>query len=283
MANPSPLRQRMREQMSLRNLAQNTKESYEIHVGCMSRHFNTSPDRLTPEQVRGYLLHQEVDRKQAPSTINVLCAALRLFYTEVTHRPDIMAVLPVHRRTEKPLPEILSLKEVEQLINAAANRKHRTLLMTVYGSGLRASEVVRLKPGNIDSERMMIRVDDGKGRKDRYTILPPRLLDELRSYWRECQPGTWLFPGARPSCHLCRDTPTRIFNQAKQAIGITKGRGIHTLRHCFATHLLDTGVDIFTIKWMLGHSSMRSTTRYLHITAHGLSQIRSPLQTLRLN
>lgn len=283
MSRPSPLRVRMREQMGLRNLAPNTQSSYELHVACMAKHFDASPDVLTPEQVRQYLVHQEVERHQAPSTINVLCAALRLFYTEVVDRRDVVAIIPRRRRTEKSLPEVLSESEIENLLNAVDNPKHHALLMTVYGSGLRASELVHLKPEHIDSERMMIQVVDGKGSKDRYTILPPRLLSELRDYWRKCHPGQWLFPGQDRTKPMSRCTPTRIFNNAKALVGITKGRGVHCLRHCFATHLLDSGVDIFTIKWMLGHSSLRSTTRYLHITAHGLHKIRSPLEDLRLN
>mgnify|MGYP001826453567 CR=1 FL=1 len=283
MNSPSPLRLRMREQMCLRNLAANTKESYELQIACMARYCNASPEGLSPEQVRGYLLHQEVERNQAPSTINVLCAALRLFYSDVVDRPDIVAVVPRHRRTQKALPDILSEAEVQRLLGAVENPKHRALLMTVYGSGLRASEVVSLKAKHIDSQRMMIRIDEGKGSKDRFTILPKRLLLELRDYYRKCRPHPWLFPGQNPAEPMNRSTATRVFNHAKKLAGITKGRGIHCLRHCFATHLLDKGVDLLTIKWMLGHSSLRSTMKYLHITAHSLDKIRSPLEAFPLS
>ncbi len=169
------------------------------------------------------------------------------------------------RKVQKRLPEVLSRSEVDQLLEAVGNVKHRALLMTTYAAGLRVSEVVRLRVSDIDSARMTIRVEQGKGSKDRYTILSPRLLDELRRYWKLQQPKEWLFPGAKPSRPLDITAAQKVYRNARQHAGIQKRGGIHTLRHCFATHLLEAGVDLRTIQALLGHNAITTTMRYLQI------------------
>jgi site-specific recombinase XerD len=175
---------------------------------------------------------------------------------------------------------LLSREEVNSIVNASANLKHRALLATVYGSGLRVSEVVRLRPEHIESSRMMIRIEQAKGAKDRYTVLSKTGLSLLRAYWREYRPGEWLFFGRDKKKPLSIGTAQRVYYQAKAKAGITKGRGIHTLRHCFATHLLDQGVELFIIKRWLGHSAIKTTCRYIHTSPEQFLRIQSPLDQL---
>ena len=172
---------------------------------------------------------------------------------------------------------LLSIEEVQRLLDATRNPKHRTLLMTIYGAGLRVSEVVNLKPCHIESSRMMIRVEQGKGMKDRYTLLPKRLLHELRSYYTAYRPDEYLFFGKSKSCPLPVGTAQKAYYHAKKRAGITQGRGIHTLRHCFATHLMDMGVDIYVIKHMMGHSAIKTTSGYLHASRQKIANVISPL------
>jgi site-specific recombinase XerD len=186
------------------------------------------------------------------------------------------------RKRSWQLPEVLGQKEVERLLLATAKQRDRCLLMTAYATGLRVSELVRLKVSAIDSERMMVRVEQGKGRKDRYTILSARLLTELRSYWKEHRSPIYLFPN-RKGGPISIDYAQRIYNLAKQKAQIHKGKGIHTLRHCFATHLLEAGVDLRTIQTLLGHNSMASTERYLQIRQHKITTTANPLDLLRLS
>lgn len=187
------------------------------------------------------------------------------------------------RRGESTLPEILGREEVERILTAPTNAKHRALLMTTYSAGLRVSEVVGLSVSDIDSQRMVIRVRQGKGNKDRYTILSERLLAELRSYWKRERPPSYLFPGTDIERPMSRSAAQQIYQHAKKGAGITKKGGIHSLRHAFATHLLEAGVDLRTIGVMLGHSSMRSTVRYLRVTVERIASVRSPLDLLNLS
>jgi site-specific recombinase XerD len=180
------------------------------------------------------------------------------------------------------LPEPLSRGEISRLLEAARNPKHRVLLMTTYGGELRVSELVCLQPADIHSERMLIRINQGKGRKDRYTLLSPRLLEELRAYWRKYRPQRWLFEGAKAGCHLVVGTAQKIFEHAKERAGIQHGQGIHSLRHSFATHLMEAGVPLPVIQRLMGHSSLSTTAKYLHVTSQHLDSIRSPLDLLRL-
>lgn len=275
----SPLRMRFSDYMSLRGFSPKTKKAYIDSVAGLSKHYNRSPDRLSNEEIQSYLLYLIEDRKLAWSSVNVAFSSLRCFYTHVLKWEKTEFHIPSRPRHRK-LPMLLSLEEVGKLIDAAPNLKHRTLLMTVYGAGLRVSEVVRLRPHHIESKRMLIRVEEGKGSKDRYTLLPDNLLPELRTYWRAFQPGQWLFPGQDPSSPMSIATAQKIYYHAKEAAGITRGRGIHTLRHCFATHLVEQGVDIEIIKTLLGHRALETTCKYLHASPKRIASIRSPLDTL---
>ena len=273
------LRTRMLNQMTLRHLAEKTKIAYLAAVTGLAGFYMQSPDRLTQEQVQKYLLHLIEERKLAWSTCNIAFSAFRFLYTNVLKRPEEGFSIPP-RRKQKKLPYPLTVKETFHLITLTRNPKHRALLMTVYGAGLRVSEAVHLKPRHIESSRMMIRVEQGKGNKDRYTLLPERLLQELRSYWRLCRPTIWLFPGKDQNRPMPVGSAQKIYYQAKERAGITRGGGIHTLRHCFATHNLEAGCDIFAIKQMLGHSAISSTSRYLHISPDRLRSVVSPLDSL---
>ena len=275
----TPLRTMMLNQMTLRHLAEKTKIAYVSAVAGLALFYRQSPDRLTQEQIQRYLLYLIKERKLSWSTCNIAFSAFRFFYTNILKRPDGAFSIPP-RRKQKKLPYPLTVEEALRVITAPRNPKHRALLMTVYGAGLRVSEAVRLKPGHIESSRMMIRVEQGKGNKDRYTLLPESLLQELRSYWRLCRPTSWLFPGQDKNRPMPVGTAQKIYYQAKKRAGITRSGGVHTLRHCFATHLLEAGCDIFTIKRMMGHTALASTTRYLHISPDRLRAVISPLDSL---
>ena len=273
------LRTRMLNQMTLRHLAEKTKIAYLSAVTDLAKFYMQSPDRLTEAQVQHYLLYLIEERKLAWSTCNIAFAAFRFLYINVLKRPESGFSIPP-RRKQKKLPYPLTVEEALHVITAPRNPKHRALLMTVYGAGLRVSEAVRLKPWHIESSRMLIRIEQGKGNKDRYTLLSPRLLRELRSYWNLFHPRIWLFPGRDPNRPLPVGTAQKIYYRAKELAGITKPGGIHTLRHCFATHYLEAGGDIFLIKKMLGHTAIASTTRYLHLSPDRLRAVVSPLDTL---
>jgi site-specific recombinase XerD len=189
--------------------------------------------------------------------------------------------MPPYKKVNK-LPEILSTDEVERLLCAVTNQKHRTVLMSAYAAGLRLSEIVNLKLGDIDSKRMMIHVKQGKGSKDRYTILSKRLLEQLRIYWKGYRPSEWLFSGRKPGQPISPSTAAAIYYNAKDKAGIKKGKGIHTLRHCFATHLLEAGVDLRTIQVLMGHSSIMTTIIYLKVSRKRLSSVQSPLDLLNI-
>jgi integrase/recombinase XerD len=273
------LRTRMIEEMKLRNFSPRTQESYVGAMIGLAKHYRRSPDQLTQEEIRAYLLHLE-KRGLSPSSRNVAISGMKFFYHQMLGWNDKQLFIPPRKRSWQ-LPEVLGQKEVERLLLAAAKQRDRCLLMTAYATGLRVSELVRLKVSAIDSERMMVRVEQGKGRKDRYTILSLQLLTELRSYWKEHRSPTYLFPN-RKGGPISIDYAQRIYNLAKQKAQIHKGKGIHTLRHCFATHLLEAGVDLRTIQTLLGHNSMASTERYLQIRQHRITTTANPLDLLRL-
>ena len=276
------LRERMIREMLLRRFSASTQKSYLNAVTGLAKHFWRSPDQLNAQQVQDYLLFLITQRKLAWSTVKVAASGLRFFFSAILARHDITAAIPPSR-TSRLLPEILSAEEVLSLLQAADSRKERTLLMTGYGGGLRVSELVHLQVPDLDSRRMMIRVRQGKGNRDRYTLLSVRLLDELRAYWKEYRPALWLFPARDPRRPITARTARRIFMEAKQRAGIRKKGGIHMLRHSFATHLLEAGVDLRTIQILMGHSSIRSTVRYLHLTRKTLDNTRSPLDLLDLS
>lgn len=275
----TPLRQKMINNMKVRGFAPNTQEAYLSAVAGLAKFFNRSPDTLNEEDVQRYLLHLMEDRKFSWSTCNVVVSALRFFY-DLTIGNHSMALAIPPRKMRKQLPVILSTNELERLFCSTDNLKHRALLMTTYAAGLRVSEVVRLKPVHIESDRMMIRVEQGKGNRDRYTILSRRLLEELREYWKKYRPPIWLFPGKDPEKPMPRDTAQRIYYAAKRRAKIKRGKGIHILRHCFATHLLDSGHDPRTIQILMGHKSLSTTMVYLQVTRKKIASVKSPLDLL---
>jgi len=273
------LRTRMIEEMKLRNFSPRTQQSYLAAVIGLVKHYRRSPDQLTQDEIRAYLLHLE-KRGLSPSSRNVAISGMKFFYHQMLGWNDKQLFIAPRKRSWQ-LPEVLGQKEVERLLLAAAKQRDRCLLMTAYATGLRVSELVRLKISAIDSERMMVRVEQGKGRKDRYTILSLQLLTELRSYWKEHRSPTYLFPN-RKGGPISIDYAQRTYNLSKLKAGIQKGHGIHTLRHCFATHLLEAGVDLRTIQTLLGHNSMASTERYLQIRQQKITTTANPLDLLRL-
>jgi integrase/recombinase XerD len=268
----SELRQRMIDQMTLRGFSPRTHESYLEAVTGLARYYKQSPDQLSAEQIRQYLLYLERERHLAWSSLNVAVSGLRFLYFDTLKWEPVKLEIPP-RTTPRRLPEILSREEVDRLISSVLNLKHRTLLMTIYAAGLRVGEAVSLRVGDIDSARMSIRVVQGKGRKDRYTILSPRLLENLRQYWKQYRPKEYLFEGIDRQHPIHESVPQKVYNRAKRQAGIRKGIGVHTLRHCFATHLLEAGVDLRTIQTLLGHNAISTTMLYLqvrqqHIAAH---------------
>lgn len=275
------LRKKMTEEMQLRRFSANTQESYLRSVKGLACHYQISPDAITAEQLKSYILFLINERKLEWSSINVTTAGLRFFYTEVLGQKDMSLAIPP-RKTPRSLPEVFSRSELMALFDSITNIKHRTMLMAAYGCGLRISELINLKVANIDSSRMMVRVEQAKGAKDRYTILSPRLLDELRSYWRTCRPDPegYLFVNRSTKDRLSSTTPQLIFREAKKKAVIRKNVTFHSLRHSFGTHLLEAGVDIRTIQILLGHSSITTTSRYLHIAQKDISSAKSPLDLL---
>jgi integrase/recombinase XerD len=275
------LRRRMIRDMQARNLAPSTQEGYLWAVAGLAKYRHESPDRIGDEEIHDYIVHLLVERRYKVGTLQSVLTGLRFFYTVTLGRDGKSVPLPSFRG-ERRLPEILSARELERLFQAAITDRDRVLLMAAYGGGLRVSEVVRLKVSDIQSDRMMIRVEQGKGRQDRYTILPKRLLTELRGYWRVYRPGELFFPGRDLERPLSRRTAQRIYMLATQRANISRGGGIHTLRHCFATHLLEVGVDIRTIQLLMGHRSILTTMRYLQVTRKTLEGAQSPLDLLSL-
>lgn len=278
----SPLRTKFTDYMTLRGLSPKTKEAYISAVAGLAKYYHQSPDKLNNDQIQGYLLHLIKERKLAWSSCNIVFSALRCFYINVLNWNETRFHIPSRPR-HKQLPLLLSVSEVQHLINCAKNPKHHALLMTVYGAGLRVSEVVKLQPRHIESKRMMLRIEQGKGKKDRYTVLPKSLLLELRAYWKACRPHSWLFFGKDKNKPMPVNTAQNIYYNAKKAAGITKGKGIHTLRHAFATHLLDQGTDIYVIKQMMGHSAIKTTSRYMHTTVQKIAAVVSPVDALQFS
>lgn len=279
----SPLRQQMIDAMVLRGLARRTQQAYLSVVAQLAAHYHCSPDRLDAAQVKAWLLQRITERHLAYTTVNQAVCALKFFFDIVLGRTAEAIAIP-YARTPQRQPEILSREELARLFEAAANLRTRTLLMMAYAAGLRVSEVCALRVADIDSapDRMCIRVVAGKGGKDRYTLLSPSLLEALRVYWRICKPRDWLFPrttdAARP---FDVSSAQRAYYRARDRAGITKTGGIHTLRHAFATHLLEAGVDLATLAKLLGHGHLSTTQRYLHLARPGSIPHDSPLDLLR--
>jgi site-specific recombinase XerD len=277
----SALRKQMQADMAVRGLALRTQKAYIDAVAAIARHYHRSPATLSIAEIEQYLHHLITERQRSWSTTNQAVCALRFLFHVTLKQPDVALHIPM-RRAGSRQPEILSRDEVGCILNAARQPMHRTFLMTAYAAGLRVSEACHLRCADIDSERMMIRIVSSKGNKDRYTLLSPLLLAELRGYWKYARPGSWLFPKpSRPEQPLDICTAQRIFYRCKRYAGIAKQGGIHSLRHAFATHLLESGVDLPTICRLLGHSDISTTTRYLHFKQSGLAAPGSPLDLLQ--
>jgi site-specific recombinase XerD len=275
----TPLRQRMLEDMGIRNLAENTQLSYLQQVSLYAGHFHRSPAELGPEEVRAYQVHLTTTRKLAPSSISIATSALRFLYKVTLKREWSPDDIPMPKKAFK-LPIVLSPEEVLHFLACVDNLKQRTILTTAYAAGLRVSEVTHLKVTDVDSQRMVVRVDQGKGRRDRYVMLSPRLLQALREYWKVVRPKTWLFPGDIPGQPISRSAVELACHKAHRASGITKPITPHSLRHAFATHLLETGTDVRRIQLLLGHRSLATTSRYLKIATSTVCATISPLDLL---
>jgi integrase/recombinase XerD len=275
----TPLRQRMLEDMGIRNFAENTQLSYLQQVSAYARFFDRSPEQLGPEQVRTYQLHLRETRKLSPGSISIAIAALRFLY-KVTLKQDWAPDDIPRPKVPFKLPVILSPEEVMHFLDSIANLKHRTILSTAYAAGLRVSEATNLKVTNIDSKRMMLRVDEGKGHKDRDVMLSPRLLEQLRSYWKVARPKVWLFPGDIPGRPITRGAVELACRKAHRASGIRKPITPHSLRHAFATHLLESGTNLRTIQLLLGHRSLATTSRYLKVATSTVCASTSPFDLL---
>jgi len=281
------LRKAMLEELQRRNLSQITTRIYLRAVEEFAQYYKVPPDQLGLEHVRKYQAHLFTDRKLGAISVAQHLSALRFFFLKTLKRPWMVEDMPVPKRPIR-LPTVLSREEVERLIQCAGSPLHRIWLLILYATGMRREELVQLQIGDIDSDRMLIRVRQGKGKKDRDVMLSPRLLQELRDYWRSAnpKPKTHLFPGK--SRHPNGDGPIRaksVFDAVQQAAkraGLDKRVHPHTLRHCFATHLLESGADLHTIQLLLGHADLKTTSRYLHLSERHLKATASPLDSLML-
>jgi site-specific recombinase XerD len=274
----SPLRQRFTHDLQLRNYSARTIDCYVRAVARFALHFRRSPDQLGAEHTRAYQLHL-LSQKVSWSRFNQAVCALRFFYGVTLKRPDVVADVPYGKKP-RTLPAVLSRDEVARLLDAVGHPRDRLILQTAYAAGLRVSEVVRLRVGDIDAARMLLHIRVAKGQKDRLVPRSAVLLERLRAYWREHRPPDWLFPGPGPSGHLSIGHVQRVCRSAVRTAGIRKKASMHTLRHSYATHLLEGGADLPTLQQLLGHSHISTTVRYTHVQQPHLQNSRSPLDTL---
>lgn len=276
----SPLRQRMIDDMKIRNMSPNTQKVYIRAVANFSAFHKRSPDKLGIEDVRAYRLHL-MERGLKATSMYPIIGALRFFYGTTLGQKDIVEYIPFARR-EDILPAILTQEQVMSVLKAKRNLKMRTAYTTIYAAGLRVSEVVALTLPDIDSRRMVIHIRQGKGRKDRIVMMSEQLLAILRDYWKRERPPHWLFPGPNASRPVTTRSVQRAFREAADAVGLDSAVTVHTLRHSFATHLLERGVDIRVIQDLLGHRHITSTTRYARVAINVIRQIESPLEALKI-
>lgn len=275
----TPLRQRMLEDLQVRNYAPTTITAYIRNVAEFAKHFDTSPELLGPEQIREYQVHLIKEKGLSLSSYIQAVCSLRFLYTNTLHVQVGIESIPLPRY-EKKLPIILSPEEVRDILAAPKNLGHRAILTTMYASGPRVSEVANLKVADIDSHRSVLWIRGGKGHKDRQALLPPKLLDLLRDYWRWKRPADWLFPGRKPGQPLNPASIFRLCRKAAKDAGISKAVHPHSLRHAFATHLLEAGVNLRTIQILLGHARLETTARYLHVANTAVRATVSPLELL---
>src|SRR4029453_1285887 len=274
----TPLRQELINALTLRRYSAKTHEAYIGAVSALAHYYGRSPARICNGEIRDYLLHLHNGRKLSASSINVALSGIRFFYGQVLER----SIAEVERALPRPAQpkryaRVYSLEEIKLLLSQGCTHfKHKVFLMTVYGAGLRLNEACHLKVQDIESDRRMIRVNQGKGAKDRYTVLSPWLLEELRAYWKIYRPQPWLFPSPRdPQKPLIDRCAQKMFYSALERCGLPNRGGIHSLRHSFATHLLESGVEITVIKMLLGHRSLKTTANYLHVSGERLGQIKN--------
>jgi len=280
------LRQKMLEELRRRNYSHRTAKAYIRIVREFAEYFHQPPDKLGPEQIRQYQAHLFQAKKLAPATVSQYVSALRFLFVKTLRRHFLAEHIPFPK-AHKRLPAVLSPEEVARLIDSARNLYHRTLLMTLYSTAMRRAELCRLKVRDIDSQRMMIRINQGKGRRDRDVPLSPKLLDTLRVYWRWMQPTTYLFPGTvkrvRADVPISVNSVWLACRQAAQSAGISKRISPHSLRHSCASHLLEAGADLRTIQVLLGHSRLEHTLVYLHLSTKHLQAVPNPLDQLHIS
>jgi integrase/recombinase XerD len=276
----SDLRRRMLEDMAVRNFGSKTQQDYIRHVAMFAKFLGRSPDTATAEDVRRFQVDM-TENGARPSTLNMASSALRFFFGTTLDRPELARHL-ARLHYPRPLPRVLSPEEVGRLLEAAPGPglKYKAALSIAYGAGLRAGEVVMLRVSDIDSKRMVIRVEQGKGRKDRHAMLSPQLLELLRAWWRQCRSQGWLFPGRDPVLPITTRQLNRVCHMAAEAAGLGTWVSPHTLRHSFATHLLESNTDVRVIQVLLGHSKLETTARYTHVPINMLRAVTSPLDRL---
>ena len=277
----SQLHQKMIRAIDLKNLSDHTKRAYLNAVTGLARYYEASPEIITEDQIDDYLLYLKNEKGYAPSSCHSVLTGVRFFYQNILDKELSVTFSAGNKR--RRLPSVLSKEQVSKIINIPKNLKHRLLLMTTYAAGLRASEVKQLKPEHINSERMLIKVENGKGRKDRYTMLSVKLLAELRDYYIKCRPRTYLFPSSfkkRQDKPLSYEAVRCVYEKARKKAGVKRGAGLHTLRHSFATHLLEAGYDIRKIQVLMGHTKLSTTMIYLHVSRETLSKVPSPLDLI---
>ncbi len=275
----SLLRQHMVEHMLLRNYSEKTVDSYVDSVVGLVKHYWLRPEDINDQMIQDYLIYRKREKGVSWNTNHLTMYGIRYLYRDILGR-EFTPYMPPGRKTRRRLPQALSREEVQSLFTVTRNLKHRTMLMTLYGTGMRSFELTRLRPEHIESKRGMIRIECGKGQKDRYTLLPKKLLEQLRLYYSAFQPHSWLFPGRDPNKPLTVRSVQGIYRQAKKKAGITRGYGPHTLRHSFATHLVEDTGDIVAVKQLLGHRALSTTAQYTHVSRRHIATVKSPLDTL---
>lgn len=259
----TPLREAMIKAMQVRGFSPRTHESYLSAVTDFAHYYHRSPAALDVEDVREYIEYLATERKLAPATCRLSLNGIRFLYLQVLDRPAYDVPIPIPKRPQR-IPELLTHAEVARILATCENTKHRMMLMLCYGCGLRLSELIGLRVSDIDGERSWLRIEQGKGAKDRLVPLGPTLLEQLRSYWRELRPRAWLFPGRPAHTPLCESTPQKAYSNAKERAEVSKIGGIHALRHAFATHQLEAGLPVHRLQRLLGHRSLHTTLRYVH-------------------
>ncbi len=270
------LHDKMKGDLIIKGYSPRTRKAYLTQVKNFARHFGKSPEQMGTKEIKEYLLYILQERSLSRSSVNITYSALKFFYSTTLDRGWEIEKIPRVRKIRK-LPVVLDIEEVEAIIKAANNIKHRAMLSITYSAGLRVSETSTLKVNDIDPKRMQVHIKNAKGRKDRYSILSKVTLNILKSYWDQYCPNNWLFEGQYPHTHISTRTIQNVFNNCKENAGISKVVSLHSLRHSFATHLLESGISLYHIQLLLGHASISTTTVYLHVARKDLQDISSPL------